>query len=58
MSLEEIGSINFIIGIFMVAFTALPLLLLLYVALSALSGLKVSYYAFSKEMGPAAQRKQ
>jgi len=32
--------------------------LLLYVGISAISSLEVSYFAFSKEMGPAAQRKQ
>lgn len=34
------------------------LLLILYIAVSAISGLEVSYMAFSKEMGPAAQKKQ
>jgi hypothetical protein len=36
---------------------ALPLFSILYVALSAIAGLKVSYHAFSKEMGPSAQKK-
>jgi hypothetical protein len=31
---------------------------ILYVGISAISGLEVSYMAFSKEMGPAAQKKQ
>ena len=31
---------------------------ILYVGLSALSSLEVSYGAFDKEMGPAAQKKQ
>jgi hypothetical protein len=39
-------------------FVTLPLLMLLYIGLSALNSLKVSYYAFSREMGPAAQKKQ
>jgi hypothetical protein len=34
----------------------LPMFAILYVALSAIAGLKVSYHAFSKEMGPAAQK--
>jgi hypothetical protein len=37
---------------------SLSLLLILYVGISAIAGLEVSYFAFSKEMGPAAQRKQ
>lgn len=41
----------------MFLFTAIPMLMLLYIALSALSSLQVSYFAFSKEMGPAAQKK-
>lgn len=39
-------------------FTGLILFLILYVGISAVAGLEVSYYAFSKEMGPAAQKKQ
>ena len=34
------------------------LIVILYVALSAISGLQVSYMAFSKEMNPASQKKQ
>ncbi|KAK8197466.1 BIG/ATPase V1 complex, subunit S1 [Phyllosticta capitalensis] len=45
-------------GIFMGLFTGLILFLILYVGISAVAGLEVSYYAFSKEMGPAAQKKQ
>ena len=37
---------------------ALILLSILYVGISALSSLSVSYGAFDKEMGPAAQKKQ
>lgn len=37
---------------------AILLLTLLYIGISAISGLEVSYMAFSKEMGPAAQKKQ
>ena len=36
----------------------LPLLMILYVAISGVSSLQVSYAAFDKEMGPAAQKKQ
>jgi len=35
----------------------LPLFAIVFVGLKALSSLEVSYFAFSKEMGPAAQRK-
>jgi len=45
------------IGIFMGVSVSLLLLSILYVGLSAISGLEVTYMAFSKEMGPAAQRK-
>lgn len=45
-------------GIFMGLFVFIFLFLLLYVGLSALSSIQVSYFAFSKEMGPAAQKKQ
>ena len=36
----------------------LLLVSVLYVGISAISGLEVSYMAFSKEMNPGAQRKQ
>jgi len=45
-------------GIFMGLSVALLLLVILYVALSAISGLEVSYMAFSKEMKPNSQQKQ
>ncbi|GAB7337630.1 hypothetical protein MBLNU457_g2926t1 [Dothideomycetes sp. NU457] len=45
-------------GIFMGLSVALLLLVILYVALSAISGLEVSYMAFSKEMNPNSQKKQ
>jgi hypothetical protein len=35
----------------------LPLFAVLYVGVSAISGLEVSYFAFSREMGPAGQKK-
>ncbi|KAK3700104.1 hypothetical protein LTR37_016107 [Vermiconidia calcicola] len=44
--------------LFMGLAVALLLLSILYVGISAISGLDVSYMAFSKEMGPQAQRKQ
>lgn len=34
------------------------LLMILYVGMNALGSLKVSYAAFDREMGPAAQKKQ
>jgi len=37
---------------------SLLLLLILYVGVSAISGLEVSYMAFSKEMNPSSQKKQ
>jgi len=37
---------------------SLLLLLILYVGVSAISGLEVSYMAFSKEMNPNSQKKQ
>ena len=37
---------------------SLVLLVILYVGVRAIAGLEVSYMAFSKEMGPAAQKKQ
>jgi hypothetical protein len=44
-------------GLFM-AFTAIvPLFLILLVGIRALTSLEVSYFAFSKEMGPNAQKK-
>ncbi|RYP88478.1 hypothetical protein DL770_004642 [Monosporascus sp. CRB-9-2] len=45
-------------GIFMALFTLVVLLSILYSGISALSSLEVSYGAFDKEMGPAAQKKQ
>ncbi|KYK54316.1 uncharacterized protein DCS_06273 [Drechmeria coniospora] len=45
-------------GIFMALIVALLLLSILYVGIKALSSLEVSYGAFEKEMGPAAQKKQ
>lgn len=36
----------------------LPLALLLYIAISGLAGLQVTYHAFDKENGPSAQKKQ
>lgn len=37
---------------------SLPLFLILYVGVSAVGSLQVSYAAFDKEMGPAAAKKQ
>lgn len=39
-------------------FVGILLLSILYVGISAIAGLEVSYMAFSKEMGPQAQKKQ
>ena len=45
-------------GIFMGFVAIFVMLSIVYVGLSALSSLQVSYGAFEKEMGPAAQKKQ
>ena len=45
-------------GLFMGLIVGLLLLSILYVGISAVSSLQVSYAAFDKEMGPAAQKKQ
>jgi len=45
-------------GLFMGLFVGLIMISLLGVGLRALSSLQVSYGAFDKEMGPAAQKKQ
>ncbi|KAI9739521.1 MAG: hypothetical protein M1834_006237 [Cirrosporium novae-zelandiae] len=45
-------------GIFMGLFVSFILLSILYIAITALSSLQVSYLAFDKEMGPAAQKKK
>lgn len=44
-------------GIFMGLVGVVIMLAILYVGLSAVSSLQVSYGAFDKEMGPAAQKK-
>lgn len=49
--------IVFMAGIFMGFVAALVLLSILYVGISAISSLEVSYGAFDKENGPAAQKK-
>jgi hypothetical protein len=45
-------------AIFMSILVSILLFMILYVGVSAVASLQVSYFAFSKEMGPAAQRKQ
>ncbi|KAI9809708.1 MAG: hypothetical protein M1825_000140 [Sarcosagium campestre] len=45
-------------ALFMGLLASFLLITILYVGISALSSLQVSYGAFDKEMGPAAQRKQ
>ena len=44
------------IGLFMGLTVSLLLFIIGYVAVSAIAGLEVSYMAFSKEMGPQAQK--
>ncbi len=46
------------IGLFMGIIVTIILLSILYVGISAVSSLEVSYGAFDKEMGPAAHKKQ
>lgn len=45
-------------AIFMGILVSIVLFLILYVGITGVAGLEVSYYSFSKEMGPAAQKKQ
>jgi hypothetical protein len=45
-------------GVFMGLFISILLFLILYVGISAVASLQVSYFAFSKEMGPSQQKKQ
>lgn len=45
-------------GLFMGIVAFLIAISILYVAISAVSSLQVSYAAFDKDMGPAAQKKQ
>lgn len=45
-------------GLFMGFLISFLLLMILYVGMNALGSLKVSYAAFDREMGPAAQKKQ
>ncbi|KAL8870595.1 MAG: hypothetical protein Q9174_003400 [Haloplaca sp. 1 TL-2023] len=45
-------------GIFMGLLIMLPLFLILYVGISGVGSLQVSYAAFDREMGPAAHKKQ
>ena len=39
-------------------FVSIFLLLILYIAISGVASLQVSYGSFDKEMGPQAQKKQ
>ena len=45
-------------GLFMGLAAIAPLFLIIFVGTRALSSLEVSYFAFSKEMGPTAQKRQ
>jgi hypothetical protein len=49
---------NLFPGIFMGLIALLLILLILSAGLKSLASLEVSYGAFEKEMGPAAQKKQ
>ncbi|KAF2474895.1 BIG1-domain-containing protein [Lindgomyces ingoldianus] len=44
-------------GLFMGLSATIPLFFILFIGLRAISSLEVSYFAFSKEMGPTAQKK-
>lgn len=46
------------VGLFMGFFVGILLLSILYVGVSGLAGLQVSYAAFDKDTGPASQKKQ
>lgn len=45
-------------GVFVGLSVALLLFLILYVGINAVASLQVSYFAFSKEMGPSGQRQK
>lgn len=45
-------------GLFMGFMAVIPLFFILLVGIKAIVSLEVSYFAFSKEMGPNAQKKQ
>lgn len=45
------------VGIFMGLIVSLPLFLILYVGISAVGSLQVSYAAFDREMGPQMAKK-
>jgi hypothetical protein len=45
-------------GLFMGFAAVIPLFFILLVGIRALTSLEVSYFAFSKDMGPNAQKKQ
>lgn len=47
-----------ILGIYMGVFVAILLGSILYVGISGVASLEVSYHAFSKETGPSSQKKQ
>jgi len=47
-----------VVGVFMALVTLLILLSILGAGLKAVASLQVSYGAFDKDMGPAAQKKQ
>ena len=52
------GILNLHIGLFMGLLVSFLLLSILYVGINGVASLQVSYAAFDKEMGPAAQKKQ
>lgn len=45
------------VGIFMGLIVILPLFMILYIGISAVGSLQVSYAAFDREMGPQAAKK-
>lgn len=45
-------------GLFMGLLVSFVLVMILYVGITGVASLQVSYAAFDKEMGPAAQKKQ
>lgn len=55
---SEMGTNYLMTGIFMGLVVFALLFSILYVGVSAIAGLEVSYMSFSKEMGPQAQKKQ
>ena len=58
MHFSELANTCFPLGLFMGLLVSFLLVSILYVGINGVASLQVSYAAFDKEMGPAAQKKQ